>query len=114
MPNKSHIVSFFPDGSIEHTRSSDMDRVFGHSGEMRRVTDIGRRDEGYYINWLLGPFAGREHTWGMAVSYGVVSTAIEPVECTMHFRTYEQAVTHEVKMLNVMRCQGVRFNGETS
>jgi hypothetical protein len=114
MPSQKHVVSFFPDGSVEHTRSADMDAVFGTGGEMKRVTDIGRREEGYFINWLLGPFAGREHTWGMSIGYGIVSYALHPVECTMYFPTYEAAVLHEVKMLNAMRCQGVRFNGKTA
>ena len=114
--DRTHVVAFFPDGGVEHTRHADLDEIFGTEGLMERVTDIGRHREGYFIKWIRGPLAVREHTYGMAGEYGTVNPEHLNRLATMrdeilYFKTYEFAVAHEVQVLNAMRKAGIRFNG---
>lgn len=111
MPNPL-VISVDPNGVAEFTRNPQLETFFGGRGEMQRVTEVfknGPRD--YRIKWLMGPNAGRTHTYGMSIAYGVVST-VPAVELEMSFATYETAVGHEVQVLNAMRKAGIRFSSE--
>ena len=116
---KTHTVNVFPDGSTEFTRSPVMSKVFGDGGDMVRVSDI-RKINGqpyYYIHWLKGPFAGLAHTWNALRActtntpnlrlLGVPTGA--SLDDIVLFSSYEDAVDHEIAMLNAMRVKGVSF-----
>lgn len=107
------VLSFHPDGEIEYTRNSQFTPFEGR-GEMQRVTDIRKEPDGnqFYIHWMLGPCAGVDHTYGMSIAVGVISTC-PAVELVMKFPTYEDAVNHEVAVLNAMRRKGIRFHVST-
>lgn len=112
------VLSFDADGNVEYTRNT-MFQPFDGRGEMQRVTDIKKRKDCnlYFIHWMLGPFAGQDHTYLMDHEYGVHSgppVIITSLTVVVLFDSYEAAVTHEVKMLNAMRKAGVLFNGSTS
>jgi len=117
----NHTVAFHDDGVVEHTRSTALDKVFGTSGDMQRVTDIFRGSDGhYYIKWMLGPFAGSVQDMGHAAGFGVIVFAEDThlsdlgpriLGRPIPFNTYETAVAHEVEMLAAMRKDGVRFDG---
>jgi hypothetical protein len=113
----NHTVAFHDDGVVEHTRSTALDKVFGTSGDMQRVTDIFRGSDGqYYIKWMLGPFAGSVQDMEHAAGLGVIVFAedthfFDLIEYPLPFNTYEAAVAHEVEMLAAMRKDGVRFDG---
>ena len=115
MPSIS--VTFDPTGEIEYTRNAKLSWLFDGAGVMRRVTDIAKLpDENlFYIQWLLGPYAGKSHTTEEHVS---IFGAVKPLcRCrisshtgTMFFYTYEAAVAYEIECLNAMREQGVTFD----
>lgn len=113
-----HVLNFRPNGDVEFTRNKALSELFGGAGAMRRVTDIQKSENGnfYHIRWMLGPFAGCDHTYGMAMDYGVYKypptppKTTPPREWVMTFPTYEGAVDHEVRMLNAMRKRGIGFD----
>lgn len=109
------VISFDENGSAEWTRTSRF-VPFGGDGTMQRVTDIRKHPDKatYYILWMLGPFAGRYQTYGMAISYGVFFTAPTDIALPVSFSSYESAVQHEIAMLNAMRRQGIRFHEQES
>lgn len=104
------VFAFHPDGEIEYTRNSTFSPFDGR-GEMERVTDIRKSPSGneFYIHWMRGPNKGRDHTYGMSIAYGAVTTC-PAVELIMTFPSYELAVAHEVTVLNAMRRKGISFN----
>lgn len=106
------VLSFSPTGNVEYTRNTAF-QPFDGRGDMQRVTDIQKRPDAplYFIHWMLGPNAGRDHTYGMSTAYGVLSTC-PAVEQVMLFNSYEEAVAHEVTVLNAMRKAGVSFHVE--
>lgn len=109
------VFAFHPDGHIEYTRTSRI-TLFGGRGSMERVTDIYKFRETslYYICWLLGPYKRMAHTVSMAESYSVPvppRPATDQIEsAVITFETYEEAVQHELQMLNAMRRAGVMFD----
>ena len=114
MPNPI-VLAVHPDATVEYTRNSDF-VPFDGEGTMERVTDIAKFKHAslYYINWLMGPYAGMAHSVSMATNYGV---PIPPrpdndnaPSAIITFPTYEAAVEHEVAVLNAMRKAGVRFH----
>ena len=114
MTNKTHIISVSPDGILEYTRHPELTEFFNGDGKMERITDIRKKSKGnqYYIHWLKGPFAGKNHTYGMSKVYGLAED-LQPwlEDVLLTFYTYEQAVQHEIAMLNAMRLTGVSFYG---
>lgn len=116
--NQPIVLSFDADGAVEYTRTKAL-TLFGGAGTMQRVTDIKKVPTGasYYIHWMLGPFAGHDHVYGMAQRFSVKDTP-EPYSLSgnhddvVQFPTYEAAVEHEIDMLNAMRKAGVRFGDQ--
>lgn len=104
------VLSFHPDGQVEYTRNSKFQPWDGR-GKMQRVTDIRKLPDGklFYIHWMQGLYAGRNHTYGMSIAANVISTC-PSTEAVIYFSSYEAAVEHEVEVLNAMRRQGVKFN----
>lgn len=114
------IIAFHENGNIEYTRNSHFS-PFSGKGEMQRVTDIKKSPyyEEYHIKWMLGPFAGADHSWNIVRSYfnpderraaGIeFSPENDRPWGVLKFRTYEDAVKHEIIMLNKMRQCGVTF-----
>jgi len=97
-----------------------MSKIFGDGGDMVRVSDI-KKVSGqpyYYIYWVKGPFAGQNHTWNLARSCTAntpnlklprIPTGLAALDDLVLFNSYEDAVTHEIAMLNAMRLKGVSF-----
>lgn len=125
-PNKIiNVVSFHPDGTVEYTRSNLL-TLFGGLGEMQRVTEIEKLPHAnkFTIRWLRGPFAGAVHTRTIARNY-LIPEELDIAGCPrfspeymraddpMEFDTYNDAVFHEIAMLNVMRKAGVKFGEQT-
>ena len=104
------VLAFDTEGTVEYTRNSQFTPWEGR-GEMVRVTDIRKKPDAneFYIHWMQGPCAGVDHTYGMSIAAGVISTC-PAVELVMTFPTYEAAVAHEVEVLNAYRRQGVSFH----
>lgn len=110
------VLAFDADGNVEYTRNSTF-TPFDGRGDMQRVTDIRKRPDAplYFIHWMLGPFAGQNHTYQMSHDYGLPLgyDGGDNSRIAM-FVSYEAAVAHEIKMLNAMRRAGVLFHGETT
>jgi hypothetical protein len=119
------VVAVHDDGTVEYTRNSALNDFFGGRGDMVRVTDIQKEQLGplYYIKWLLGPFAGKDHVRAYARQYLTPDEILETLPVKMPydacndqdwrrltFPAYEAAVAHEVQVLNAMRRKGVRFD----
>lgn len=106
------VISVDANGQTEFTRNPTLENMFDGRGDMRRVTEIKKHGPAdYRIHWLLGPYTGRIHTWGIADIYGITISNSLP-EKEMSFRSYEIAVKHEVMVLNAMRKAGIRFSEE--
>jgi hypothetical protein len=109
-------LSFHDNGVVEWTRTPHF-TPFNGEGEMQRVTDIGKKpDEAkYFITWKLGIFAGHEHCYGMAARFDNGSDVGYSLsgnhDDTVLFNSYEEAVSHEIDMLNAMRKAGETFHG---
>lgn len=116
---KPIVLTFDADGSVEFTRTKDIN-LFGGAGRMKRVTEIKKLDDApqYFIKWMLGPFKGEVHQYTHALPYLTVEqlSPLITLACTvtpdaiLYFDTYEAAVDHEIDMLNAMRKAGVRFD----
>lgn len=106
------VMVFTADGTVEFTRSPKLYEFFDGRGEMERISDIQKdlQHNGYYIRWLKGPNADRNHTYGMSIALGLLGAVYHSVESVIMFDTYEEAVEHEVRVLNAMRKQGVLFS----
>ena len=111
-PKEPLIMVFTPEGTVEFTRSPKLYEFFEGDGDMERVSEIHKSGPRYYIRWLMGPFAGQDHTFRMAKRYRLSERVA--VDMAMLFSTYEAAVEHEVKMLNAMRREGVTFGTQTT
>lgn len=112
--SKPHVLSFAPNGSVEFTRSPDLNFLFKGEGDMERVTDIRKRTDAamFYVHWMLGPFAGEDsthvhHSQFLGEQKPCVRCRIEGR--VMLFWSYEDAVKYEVQMLDAMRKAGVQF-----
>ena len=111
---QSELIVVLEDGTIQHTRSELLDRVFGGRGRMHRVTDIRKVPDAamYIIHWLDGPFEGKDHTRGMAMQYTVAYPSAARIlgpEVVLCFDKYDDAVWHERQMLDAMRRDGIVF-----
>lgn len=114
MPSKI-AIAFHADGTIEYTRTKAL-TLFGGSGTMQRVTDIKKVPTAslYYIYWMLGPHTGHsanleQHKKYIGQAKPEVCVKIDDNTGTFYFNSYEDAVSHEIEMLNAMRKAGVRF-----
>lgn len=108
-------ISVDPNGTVEFTRNEILEEMFDGCGEMQRVTEIFKTaPHTYHIKWLMGPYAGQVHTFGMSAAYGrdlcTPAGALDKVE--VPFSSYDYAVAHEVGILSAMRKAGVRFTGQ--
>lgn len=125
MPKK-HVLAFHPDGEIEFTRNTHLSEVLAPLGyaSMERVSDIRQKayTNKFYIQWLLGKWAGSPHTRNLCRNYfnpdNIPDSAphfapeyMNPLD-PMLFATYEDAVAHEIDMLNAMRLKGETFATE--
>lgn len=119
------VLAFDTEGTVEYTRNASFVPYEGR-GEMQRVTDIKKEPYGqrFYIHWMLGPWAGVDHTRTIARSYfnpdelleltyqglcPTFSPEYQFADAPMLFDSYEGAVKHEIVMLNAMRKAGVSF-----
>lgn len=108
----TQVLNFLPDGTVQMTRTPDP-LLEGHI-KMERVSDIkfSEHFQKHYIVWLMEPFKDKRHDFFMAEDY-LGGEAIEDIEFDedglLLFNTYEDAVAHEVTMLNAMREAGIIF-----
>lgn len=122
---KHHVIAVHADGQLEFTRNKELTGMFGGEGLMERVTDIQKlpTSNEYFIRWVLGPWKGRAHTYTMLRNYfnpdecvddlGIRNPGSMGDQCAVQtpllFNSYEEAVTHEIAVLDRMRKMGVRF-----
>jgi hypothetical protein len=109
------VVSCLPDGSVQHLlKDSFLDPFPGQPREIKRLTEVLPTTDGrhFYISWLLGPFAGKKHSNGIAhliLSYASRNEAPPMNPDTMLFDSYEEAVAHEIECVNSLRLKGITF-----
>jgi hypothetical protein len=121
-PDNTIIMVFHNDGTVEFTRNPKLYPFFDGRGDMQRISEIRKEEYGpkYYIEWLRGKWAGAKHTRTIARNYFTPDTILNshaekfsPEHMLpgnpMLFDTYEDAVLHEVAMLNAMRLAGDTF-----
>lgn len=92
------VVNCFTDGIVETTLKDSFFPVkFLGPRVVKRMTDIKYHwfNQKFYIEWLEGPNKGE-----------VISNEHGD---TFLFDTYEEAVTHEIDVVNEMRLEGVRI-----
>lgn len=123
------VVSFTPDGKVEHLLKDGFFQMPGNR-KVERVSTIQHspEEQRFFIRWLMGPFAADREPLGRGtLTTGMCNVCgVDPIAMGLHiycadkdidagddrvilFNTYEQAVEVEIAMVNAMRIAGVVF-----
>lgn len=122
------VVQFFPDGSVAHTRDKNLDvaGMLGGRRAINRMTDIqfSETRQKFYIQFLRGRSPEGINLAGLVFCEVDISgdgddrlPCVEEIELddeeleasVAYFDTYEEAVTHEIDLVNRLRHKGYTF-----